>query len=141
MGEITTQSKVEYDSIVHGVVRKIKAYVGDVGSVDSTGLTFKTYEVLVRINKQSPDIAGGDIGKDDMDVGAGDHGMFAYASDETADCMLLTHSMATRLGKKLTDVRKSGELWWLCPKDKARLAIQYPQKADGPVQPLKIHCR
>merc|ERR1711920_753609 len=72
------------------------------------GLSDKTCEVLVRINKQSPDIAGGvHVGKDDLDVGAGDQGiMFGYASDETEDCMPLTHSMATRLGKKLTDVRK-----------------------------------
>ena len=49
------------------------------------------------------------MGKDEMDVGAGDQGiMFGYASDETEDCMPLTHSMATRLGKKLTDVRKDG---------------------------------
>eukprot|EP00928_Gymnodinium_smaydae_P074322 TRINITY_DN5737_c0_g1_i1.p2 TRINITY_DN5737_c0_g1~~TRINITY_DN5737_c0_g1_i1.p2 ORF type:complete len:117 (-),score=27.47 TRINITY_DN5737_c0_g1_i1:29-355(-) len=72
-----------------------------------------TCEVLVRINKQSPDIAGGvHVGKEDLDVGAGDQGiMFGYASDETEDAMPLTHSMATRLGKTLTDVRKGGELW------------------------------
>merc|ERR1712115_85443 len=65
--------------------------------------------------------------------------MFGYASDETADCMPLTHSMATRLGKKLTDVRKSGELWWLRPDGKTQVTIQYKQKADGSVEPLKIH--
>jgi len=101
----------------------------------------KTCEVIVRINKQSPDIAGGvHVGKDDLDVGAGDQGiMFGYASDETEDCMPLTHSMATRLGKKLTDVRKSGKLWWLRPDGKTQVTIQYLQKHDGSVEPLRIH--
>merc|ERR1712176_1730847 len=129
--------------VVRGVVEKIgfDSYEDDLSSVDSKGLSFKSCEVLVRINKQSPDIAGGvHVGKDDMDVGAGDQGiMFGYASDETADCMPLTHSMATRLGKKLTDVRKSGELWWLRPDGKTQVTIQYLQKPDGSVEPQKIH--
>merc|ERR1712151_163939 len=142
-GEITTQTKIDYEKVVRGVVEKIgfDSYVDDLSSVDSKGLSFKSCEVLVRINKQSPDIAGGvHVGKEDLDVGAGDQGiMFGYASDETADCMPLTHSMATRLGKKLTDVRKSGELWWLRPDGKTQVTIQYQQKADGSVEPQKIH--
>jgi len=47
--------------------------------------------------------------------------------------------MATRLGKKLTDVRKSGHLWWLRPDGKTQVTIQYLQKADGSVEPQKIH--
>merc|ERR1712076_273591 len=87
------------------------------------------------------DIAGGvHVGRDEMDVGAGDQGiMFGYASDETADCMPLTHSMATRLGKVLTEVRKSGELWWLRPDGKTQVTIEYKQKEDGSVEPQKIH--
>merc|ERR1712172_33619 len=142
-GEITTQTKIDYEKVVRGVVSKIgfDSYVDDLSSVDSKGLSDKTCEVLVRINKQSPDIAGGvHVGKEDLDVGAGDQGiMFGYASDETADCMPLTHSMATRLGKKLTDVRKNGELWWLRPDGKTQVTIQYKQKADGSVEPQKIH--
>merc|ERR1712176_286074 len=142
-GEITTQAKIDYEKVVRGVVEKIgfDSYEDDLSSVDSKGLSHKTCEVLVRINKQSPDIAGGvHVGKDDMDVGAGAQGiMFGYASDETADCMPLTHSMATRLGKKLTDVRKSGHLWWLRPDGKTQVTIQYQQKADGSVEPQKIH--
>merc|ERR1712187_181902 len=129
--------------VVRGVVAKIgfDSYVDDLSSMGSKGLSFKSCEVLVRINKQSPDIAGGvHVGKEDLDVGAGDQGiMFGYASDETADCMPLTHSMATRLGQKLTDVRKNGELWWLRPDGKTQVTIQYKQKADGSVEPLKIH--
>merc|ERR1719311_252854 len=142
-GEITTQAKLDYDKVVRGVVKQIgfDSFVDDLSSVDSKGLSYKSCEVLVRINKQSPDIAGGvHVGKDDMDVGAGDQGiMFGYASDETEDCLPLTHSMATRLGKVLTEVRKSGELWWLRPDGKTQVTIEYLQKADGSVEPQKIH--
>jgi S-adenosylmethionine synthetase len=80
------------------------------------------------------------VGKEEMDVGAGDQGiMFGYASDETEDAMPLTHAMATRLGKTLTDVRKSGELWWLRPDGKTQVTIEYEQKPDGSVEPKKIH--
>merc|ERR1711881_97602 len=142
-GEITTQAKIDYDKVVRGVVEKIgfDSYIDDLASTESKGLSHKTCEVLVRINKQSPDIAGGvHVGKEDMDVGAGDQGiMFGYASDETEDCMPLTHLMATRLGKTLTDVRKSGLLWWLRPDGKTQVTIEYKQNADGSVEPQKIH--
>merc|ERR1712003_200622 len=142
-GEITTQTKLDYDTVVRGVVKQIgfNSYEDDLSSVNSKGLSYKTCEVLVRINKQSPDIAGGvHVGKEDLDVGAGDQGiMFGYASDETEDCMPLTHSMATRLGKTLTDVRKSGECWWLRPDGKTQVTIEYQQKSDGSVEPTKIH--
>merc|ERR1711937_1112588 len=142
-GEITTQAKLDYEQVVRGVVKKIgfDTYVDDLSSVDSKGLSYKTCEVLVRINKQSPDIAGGvHVGKEEMDVGAGDQGiMFGYASDETEDAMPLTHAMATRLGKTLTDVRRSGELWWLRPDGKTQVTIEYEQKPDGSVEPKKIH--
>merc|ERR1719386_646846 len=89
-GEITTKANLDYDKVVRGVVKQIgfDSFEDDLSSVDSKGLSYKTCEVLVRINKQSPDIAGGvHVGKEDLDIGAGDQGiMFGYASDETADC-------------------------------------------------------
>eukprot|EP00965_Chrysotila_dentata_P126713 4190701-Pleurochrysis_carterae.AAC.1 len=142
-GEITTQAQLDYDKIVRAEVKKIgfDSFVDDLSSVDSKGLSCDTCEVLVRINKQSPDIAGGvHVGKSDLDVGAGDQGiMFGYASDETASCMPLTHLMATKLGKKLTDVRKDGTCWWLRPDGKTQVTIQYKQHTDGSVEPLSIH--
>merc|ERR1711865_688901 len=142
-GEITTGTKIDYDKVVRAVVEKIgyNSYIDDLASTESKGLDHKNCEVLVRINKQSPDIAGGvHVGKEDLDVGAGDQGiMFGYASDETEDCMPLTILMATRLGKKLTDVRKSGHLWWLRPDGKTQVTIEYLQNEDGSVEPMKIH--
>merc|ERR1712023_490286 len=138
-----TQAKLDYESIIRQAVKGIgyDSFVDDLASCVSKGLSDKTCEVLVRINKQSPDIAGGvHVGKDDMDLGAGDQGiMFGYASDETEDCMPLTHSMATTLGYTLTEVRKSGKLWWLRPDGKTQVTIEYLQKEDGSVEPQKIH--
>merc|ERR1719162_2879238 len=99
-GEITTKAKLDYDAIVREQIREIgfDCFEDDLTSVDSKGLSCDTCEVLVRINKQSPDIAGG-VGKTDLDVGAGDQGiMFGYATDETDVCMPLTHLFATKLG-------------------------------------------
>merc|ERR1711907_885164 len=142
-GEITTQATLDYDKIVRNEVKKIgfDSFEDDLSSVKSKGLSCDSCEVLVRINKQSPDIAGGvHVGKSDLDVGAGDQGiMFGYASDETEDFMPLTHMMATQLGKQLTDVRKDGSLWWLRPDGKTQVTIEYKQHTDGSVTPVKIH--
>ena len=142
-GEITTGAKLDYDTIVRNEVRKIgfSSFEDDLSSVNSKGLSCDSCEVLVRINKQSPDIAGGvHVGKSDLDVGAGDQGiMFGYASDETESCMPLTHLMATKLGKQLTDVRKDGSLWWLRPDGKTQVTIKYTQHTDGSVEPFMIH--
>merc|ERR1719281_2350437 len=142
-GEITTGAKLDYQKIVRTTVQGIgyDSFVDDLDSVESKGLSCWSQEVQVVINKQSPDIAGGvHVGKEELDVGAGDQGiMFGYASDETEDCMPLTHLLATRLGKKLTDVRKDGSLWWLRPDGKTQVTVEYKQNADGSVEPLKVH--
>jgi len=142
-GEISTKANLDYDKIARECVARIgfDSFVAGDSPTESKGLDFKTMEVQVRVNKQSPDIAGGvHVGKSEMDVGAGDQGlMFGYASDETKSTMPLTHYMATRLGKTLTDVRKSGLLWWLRPDGKTQVTIQYRQHADGSVEPLRIH--
>ena len=61
-------------------------------------------------------VGGVHVRKDEVDVGAGGQGiLFGDASDEIEDCMPFTHTVATKLGKILTDVRKNGCLWWLRP--------------------------
>jgi S-adenosylmethionine synthetase len=142
-GEITTGAKLDYPKIIRKTVQGIgyDSFVDDLASVESKGLSCWSQEVLVRINKQSPDIAGGvHVGKSELEVGAGDQGiMFGYASDETEMCMPLTHLVATHLGKKLTDVRKDGSLWWLRPDGKSQVTVEYMQRSDGSVEPLKVH--
>merc|ERR1719409_1829454 len=138
-----TKAPLDYDKIVRATVQNIgyDSFEDALDSVKSKGLSCHTTEVKVAINKQSPDIAGGvHVGKDELDVGAGDQGiMFGYATDETEDAMPLTHLLATRLGKKLTDVRKDGSLWWLRPDGKTQVTIEYIQRADGSVEPQKVH--
>lgn len=78
--------------------------------------------------------------RDEMDVDAGDRRiMFAYASDEKEVAKLLTILIATRLGKKLTDIRKDGSLWWLRPDGKSQVTIEGKQNANGSMEPLKVH--
>src|SRR5689334_3195400 len=104
-GEITTKADIHPAEIARGVIEQI-------GYTDATfGFDCKTCAVLNAIGKQSPDIAQGvDTG------GAGDQGMmFGYASDETPELMPMPIMLAHRLTRRLSQVRKSGELSWLRP--------------------------
>mmetsp|Transcript_124453 Transcript_124453/g.311197 ORF Transcript_124453/g.311197 Transcript_124453/m.311197 type:complete len:149 (+) Transcript_124453:59-505(+) len=79
---------------------------------------------------------------DEMEVGAGDMGiMSGYARGQTEGFMSLMHRVATRLGRKLTDLRKSDVLLWLRPDGKTQVAVEYLQRVDGSVEPQKIHTR
>jgi len=126
-GEVT--SKASFD--IEQIIRKTISEIG----YDNPDLKFdaESCEIMVKLDTQSPDISQGVTANDNKEQGAGDQGlMFGYATNETKELMPLPILLAHKLTKKLTDVRKNGELSWVRPDGKSQVSVRYED--DKPKQ-------
>lgn len=134
LGEITTSASINYEQVIRDAVR-------DAGYDDpAKGLDYKTCNVIVALEEQSPDIAQSVDAAKVEDIGAGDSGVvFGYACSETPEFMPLSHVLATKLSARLAEVRKDGIIDWIRPDGKTQVTMEYGYNEQGVPIPKRVH--
>lgn len=135
LGEITTSASINYEQVIRDAVR-------DAGYDDpAKGLDYKTCNVIVALEEQSPDIAQSVDATKVEDIGAGDSSVvFGYACSETPELMPLSHVLATKLSARLAQVRKDGTLDWIRPDGKTQITLEYGLNGENKMPiPKRVH--
>jgi S-adenosylmethionine synthetase len=137
-GEITTKTIIDYQKVVRGAIK-------DIGFDDGAkGFDYKSCNLLIAIEQQSPDIFNGLNNFEDETLGAGDQGMmFGYATKETESLMPITYELARNLAVKYSELRNSGELAWARPDAKTQVTVEYEYDTRNGKQiftPIRIEC-